>query len=292
MLNWLASYPKSGNTWVRVFLTAYIIDCEPDINELVGTVSDQLPQAHRIGYEIDIHDVDPEHDILTRSMALLRIAYTYKKEKKIIIEDKEFPLILKTHAANVVIHGMRLIPPTLTDKIVVIIRDPRDVAISFSKHFGYDLEKTVDLMISDQTTLEDSSNREKSAHHATSWLNNVALYATATDLNITIVKYEQLKEDPIKYFTWILKWFNIPVDDDRVARAVKNCELSKLKKQEKEHGFSESSEKTEKFFGDGATGGWKGKLTDQQIRKLEHHAETMMVHFGYLQEKKMKLISQ
>jgi len=289
MLNWLASYPKSGNTWVRIFLSAYITDCEPDINELVGTISDQLPSAHHIGYGIDINDIDKEHDILTRSMALLRIGYTYKKQEKVLVEGKEFPLILKTHVANAIVHGMRLIAPTITDKVVVIIRDPRDVAISYSKHFGFNMDETVDSMINDQTMLSDKSNREKSPHHTTSWLNNVILYAVATDLDVTIVKYEQLKEDPVKYFTWILEWYGIPVNEERVKRAVDNCELSKLRKQERENGFQEASEKAGKFFGKGATGGWEGKLTKAQQNKLENHCESMMIQFGYLEDTQLKL---
>ena len=35
---WLASYPKSGNTWTRAFLTAYLGDEDQavDINDLEG----------------------------------------------------------------------------------------------------------------------------------------------------------------------------------------------------------------------------------------------------------------
>ena len=289
MLSWLASYPKSGNTWVRIFLSAYIQDSSPDINKLIGTVSDQLPAAHHIGYELDVNDVDPEHSVLTRSMALLRIAYTFKTHDDRVIDGKVLPLILKTHVANVVIHGMRLVPPTLTDKVVLVVRDPRDVVLSYAKHFGYSIDKAIDAMLNDQIVLSDKSNREKAPHHTTSWRNHTFLYASATDLNVTIVQYEQLKEDPIKHFSWILEWLGIPVDKMRVKRAVVACELSKLRKQEDDKGFLEASDKTNRFFGKGKTGGWNSVLTLDQRKRLEDGCKDMMIEFGYLEDKQLKL---
>ena len=291
MLNWLVSYPKSGNTWVRIFLSAYIQDAKPDINKLTGTVSDQLPAAHHIGYNLNMKDIDPEHSLLTRSMALLRIAYTYQNQDKHKILGEDWPLILKTHVANAVIHGMRLIPPTLTEKIVLIVRDPRDIVLSYAKHFGFTLDEAIDAMMNDQLVLSDKSNRDKAPHHTTSWRNSVALYATSPDLDVTVVRYEQLKEDPARYFSWILKWYGIPVDKARVKRAVGACKLSKMRKQEDDKGFLEASDKAERFFGKGKTGGWKDVLTPEQVERLEAHGEDMMKIFGYLEDNQLKAVA-
>ena len=285
MINWLQSYPKSGNTWVRIFLSAYIQDKEPDINDLVATISDQMIEAHKIGFELDDIGIDLAHYGLIRPMALLRVAYTYQlKKDKEQVDGKDVPLILKTHAANAIVTDSRLIPQSITDKVVVIIRDPRDIAISYAKHYALDMDEAVKTMVDRRATLFDKEADEKPPHHVMSWNENVYTYASATDLDVTIVKYEQLKEDPVRYFTHILKWYGMPVDEMRVRRAVKNCEISKLRKQEEVNGFGETSKKADKFFGKGIVGEGVSVLTREQQDILEEHCKPMMIEFGYLEE--------
>lgn len=283
MINWLQSYPKSGNTWVRIFLCAYIQDKEPRINELTGVLTDQLIDAHKVGFGLDDIGIDIAHYGMIRPMALLRMAYSYaiKKDKE-QINGQDFPLILKTHSANAIVTGMRLIPPDITSKVVVIVRDPRDVVVSYAKHYGKSIDESIKLMAESRSTLFDVRTDEKPPHHVMSWNDNVYTYASSHDLSVTIVKYEQLKEDPVKYFTHILRWYGMPVDAARVARAVENCEISKLRAQEEKSGFTEVSDKAERFFGKGAVGEGKTMLTKEQREALEESCKPMMTEFGYL----------
>ncbi len=285
MINWLTSYPKSGNTWVRTFLSAYVQDAEPDINDLVATYTDQDIPAHSPGFGLKLADISDQHRPMVRPMALLRTAYTFAgRDPEFKVKGKGWPLILKSHAANINAGGIRLVPPEITDKTVYIVRDPRDVVMSFAKHYGKDVKGAIDAITHSKVALFDVDFPNKPHSYATNWRTNVFSYASAKSLDVTIVKYEQLKEDPVKYFTHILKWYGIPVIKARVKRAVKNCELSKLQKQEKEHGFQETSKHAKKFFGKGLTGGWKGKLSKKQQQKIEDSCHDMMVEFGYLEK--------
>ena len=270
---WLASYPKSGNTWLRVFLDAYHKDAEPDINALFGVFTDQAARWYQAC------SPDPVATMSDNELGLLRGAAMLNLRNSATVS----PVLVKTHTANVRVGGSRMIPPALTKKVVYLIRDPRDVCLSYAKHFGITPHDAVDRMTCDAMAIFDDRelNLEKVRQYPTSWARHVQTYAEAEDLDVTVVKYEDLKANPTEQFGWILDWIGVPSDDDRIKRAVENSALAKLRAAEDRTGFRECSHKADRFFGQGMTGGWRDVMDEEDVAKLEAHACHVMDAFGY-----------
>ena len=285
MLNILASFPKSGNTWVRIFLDAYLRDKEPDINDLLGTYTDSASVLYSIAKNIDFHALPLQKQVLMRPAALLRI-YELASLVEYDTNLKSWPVIIKSHFSNVTIQTIRLFPPSIVGKTIYIVRDPRSVVISFAKHFGKTIDEAITSMLEPRYTLYDKNNPLAVSQYVGSWQQHVWTFATSPDFKVSVVRYEDLRENPEKYFKWILNWFNIEYNKERMIRAINNCELSKLRIQEDKNGFKETSAKSDKFFGNGEIDGWRKILTLDQIKKIESNCKSMMKEFGYINEVK------
>jgi hypothetical protein len=276
---WLSSYPKSGNTWLRCFIDAYLME-QVDINNIIASVTDDGSQRALPG----VDDSDPatyplDVQILTRPMALLRLVQQFELNR--IETGTNVPLFVKTHNAHMVTNGVELLPCALTKSVIHIVRDPRDVIISFAKHMGKDTDEAIKLFFDKYRVLHDK-RRPKLADFISSWSAHVASYANANTHNVRVFKYEDMKSDPINTFSEILIHAGIKPNKKRVEKAIELVSLANLKKQEDAKGFRESSPFAKnKFFGEGKSGGWQDKLTPNQIHRVEKNCQSMMKRFGY-----------
>jgi len=275
---WLASYPKSGNTWVRCFLDAYLTG-EVDINNISASVSDDSTARCLPGDGSDPADYPLDVQILTRPMGLLRLVRQF--ELNSIEMGFDIPLFVKTHSAHMVANGVELLPNSLTKAVVHVVRDPRDVVISFAKHMGKDLDKGIELFFDRTRNLHD--NRvSKMADFISSWPQFVSSYANADSHNVLNVKYEDMLDRPVHTFGRILKHSGIKPDDERIEKALELVKIDKLRAQEEKDGFGESSpHHKDKFFGKGKAGGWMEVLTPSQLHKIEKGCSSMMKRFNY-----------
>jgi hypothetical protein len=259
--NWLASYPKSGNTWVRLFLNAYVIGAL-DINCNAGVTLYDCDEytSHSLSPHT-LKDMPPETSIYLRPAVLLHLLYARKYA----------PTIIKTHSANVVIGGITMIPRPLTRKAVYLVRDPRDVCASFSKHLDITVDEAVAKMANPDTVLY----RDGLGTWITDWSNHVKTWQRDF---VTTIRYEDLKADPEKYFQIILETFGITPNAKKIRKAIRLCDIGRLKKQEAKSGFIEKG-KSDLFFGQGK--GWKNELTEKQARRVEEDHGTEMELLGY-----------
>src|SRR5258708_1869228 len=122
---WLASYPKSGNTWLRVFLR----------NLLDASASKDLNALHeRFPYDIGaayyrIFDPRPLNELTRREVLALR-----GKVQRLIAGQNSHLTFVKTHSALVVDDGYHLIDPEVTVGAIYVVRNPFDVPVSFIFH--------------------------------------------------------------------------------------------------------------------------------------------------------------
>lgn len=273
---WLASYPKSGNTWIRCFLDAYFMG-EVDINELLSTVSDDVALWYKLGDGTDPQDLPIEIQQLIRPTALVRLV------KHAIENPRPIPLFVKTHTPNLLINGIEMLPANLTKAVIYITRDPHDVLPSFSKHMGTDVDGGLEWMQQKYRILD--ANKTCVANFIGAWDAHVKSFLNDDCHNAMYVRYEDMLERPVESFTAILKHSGITPDEERVKAALELVELSKLRKQEQEKGFNESSPKAKnQFFGEGGSSKRKF-LTPRQTHGIEKNFGAVMKRLGYLKKR-------
>lgn len=259
-VTWLASWPKTGSTWVRAMLNAYYYAEHFHPNRM-----DLCPGEPSRHVYNSLWPYDEPFDF----QDWCGMRYTALINEYGLMHHPDFHCI-KTHTANVVYRGAQLIPETLTVGAIYVARDPRDTLISAAKYFRNDYRKMWEKMQSDDFSLGGQSAplvwQPCSSYrmHLTSWLDN------PTAFPVMRVLYEDMIEDPARELRRIVEFLRLDLDEDLLHLAVKLASFSELRKAEDLHGFSENgpakadneAEKgpPEKFFRVGKAGQWKTEL--------------------------------
>jgi len=268
-IHWLSSYPKSGNTWVRLFITHYMLG-HNDINGVQFTVGDvSLGPYHRVS-PIPVEMTDEAQKIFLRPAALMYMAAI----------NQFSPIIFKTHNGHYEIHGIRLLPIEMIESIVVVVRDPRDVCVSLSQHLEFnDYNKTIDFMEQGGSVLESQANIR---HYLGNWSVFHESYMNEKEAPVLFVKYEDMLADPVPVFKKILKAFGIGVNEEKLIESLKAVDFRRCKMQELNSGFSEAVPGVP-FFTKGRAGVWKDQLTTEQVDKIVARHTPIMRYFDYLE---------
>ena len=249
---WLASYPKSGNTWIRLFLASYLAtDQQIDPNEaLRGSYHDAVSATMQKLLGADVTAVD------TQVVAALRLPYLRK-----LAENGKHDILVKTHVVNGVWNDAAMIPASVTRRAIYIVRHPFDVAVSFAKHYGRSLDETVQAMGNPNFAI-GSDNQVRQPLHT--WSKHVGLVRMRL-----ILRYDVLSN--------LVRFMGLKLDFQQLQRALDMTAFSNLKKFEKENGFKEESDYNKgEFFGHGRAGAGLEILTKAQKGRLtKDHAETM-----------------
>ena len=271
---WVASYPKSGNTWFRCFLDAYLLG-EVDINEIVTSLPDDLAARCAVGDGSNATDFPIDIQMLTRPMAMLRLVREYVASKTV-----DLPLFVKTHNTHVIANGVEMMPECLTKGTIYLVRDPRDVLMSFAKHMGQDdYDVVIGYFLNKMRCLNDGGG-VKMMDFISSWPEAVKSFANADTHNVKVFRYEDMKADPVKAFSGMLEHAGVAVEASRVKAAVDMVSIARLADQEKKKGFGESSKHAKhQFFG--GTPKWQEVLTPKQVRTIEKACASMMKRYGY-----------
>ncbi len=210
-------------------------------------------------------------------MALLRLVEMFEKEKPL----EGFPLCVKTHNSNHIPNGVTLIPEQLTKSVVHIVRDPRDVCVSFSKHIDCSIDETIKFMSDSMRVLTPAKEQLKMLDFISSWKEHTRSFIEGDTLNVKTFRYEDLLSNPVDTFSSILEHIGIEPNRERVEYAVQEVEISKLREKEKAQGFVESSPKNKQgFFGQGGSR-WRKELKPYQVKAIEKMAGAYMERFGY-----------
>lgn len=269
---WLASYPKSGNTWVRMFINAYATKFPVNVNTVFQYVtSDLRPEIFQMMTPRSIKEFTLIEQFMYHQGAMLNLLKLATTKH----------IVVKTHNAKATVNGIILIHPDISGGAVYIIRDPRDVVISLSHHF----EKTIDDSIKFMADINRAGQAKHGLYHMfMSWSNNVASWTIENkDVNTTVIRYEDMLTHTKGAFEAILKAFQIKTDDheERFEHALTATTFEKLQEYESKHGFVERAGK-EKFFRVGKAGQWKKILNKRQIDAINSQHKVLMEKYGYL----------
>lgn len=269
MIIWLASYPKSGNTWVRSFLCHYIYGNNENFNfELLNNIK-KFP------------DFDVVKDLKINFENTNELIKNWNVMQDYINLNNRLNF-LKTHNAFCTINGNSFTSSTNTLAAIYVVRDPRDVLISFSSHFNLDPSKTLEIMKSDEFwETEDKHNNSRSSLFG-SWETNYRSWVSNKTLEILVIRYEDLISQPFKSFSKIIKFLEdkskIIYDEKSINFSIDQTSFKKLRELEKKNGFNEATNNV--FFRQGSSKQW-GDLDKKLITDLEKSFKDLMKELNY-----------
>ncbi|QGX98802.1 sulfotransferase domain-containing protein [Roseovarius faecimaris] len=269
---WLASYPKSGNTWMRIFLANYLMNTkEPmPINQVHRFgMGDTIAKTYHMvaGRQIDVND---PAQILTLRDKVLRG----------IVANNADVNFVKTHNIRRDAFGVQLIPEQYTRSSIYILRNPLDMVLSYARHHDLSVEQAVHAIgHSDNATSGDAM---AVATFLGSWSEHVNSWTARASYPQLTIRYEDLLAEPEENFANVLNHIGIPVDEERLKRAIKHASFKEVKKQEKKHGFIEKSAAAESFFTSGKAGSWKSELAPELAEQIKKDHRATMKRYGYL----------
>jgi hypothetical protein len=269
---WLASYPRSGNTWLRAFLHNLFRNAdEPyDINRLQDfTLIDSDVRWYRP------LDPRPPTELTKEEVALLR-------PRAHAAMTAAFPdtVLVKTHNALVEDRGTSMITLEHTAGAIYIVRNPLDVAVSYSRHYGVSLEEAVAAM--NRPGNQSIANQENFVYELHgSWSENVKSWTAAPNPALHVVRYEDMARQPLLAFAAIAGFLGLRVGPDRVAHAVERSSFAVLTEQEQRSGFRERSRKSDRFFDSGQVGRGRQILTPSLAESLCASHREQMARFDY-----------
>ncbi len=275
---WLASYPKSGNTWMRIFLTNYRRNAESPVN--VNNI-DSTPIASAR------HVFDDATGINSGDLTSDEIDF-YRPQVYIhLANHSDETLFIKIHDAYVYLPDCRpLIPREPTQGAIYIIRNPLDVAVSYSNHNGKPVAWVIQRLNDDDQSLAkiELGEDEQLRQRLLTWSNHVKSWVEEPDFPLLLIRYEDMIEKPVETFTRVVRFIGEEEDAARIQRAIEFSRFEVVQKQEQEHGFEEKPTKSAAFFRKGKNGSWREALSEAQAKQLIDAHREVMRRFGYLTE--------
>lgn len=270
MIYWLASYPRSGNSWSRAVLTSLMAgapDRPPDILRLSAA-----PTA------IDRDAFDTEFDCISSEMTTDQIDRLRPDFHLRLAERSQAPFMIKLHCAyRHASDGRPLFPAQATKGVVLIVRNPLDIAVSLAPFLDITLDTAIDWMARPDAELSGQNEGSTPAipQRIGTWSAHTASWLDQNALPLHLVRYEDLLADPVMHFGALAAFVGIDVTPQQVTNAVAQSRIELLQAQEIEYSGRA------RFFRRGGAGGWQDTLTAAQSARLrdDHHA--MMRRLGY-----------
>jgi hypothetical protein len=269
---WLASYPKSGNTWVRAFLANFVANRTspvplaelPRFGDLESSPERYSALAGRPSTELDFDEL-----CALRSRVHAEIAAAAART-----------VFVKTHSMAGLHDGVPLHNPDVSAGAIYVVRNPLDVSISMSHHFGISLDDAIDFL-----------GRENCATGNTdlfvsellgSWSLHVKSWADMEGPRILVLRYEDLLEKPAKWFGKVARLVGLDSDHERIQRAIRHASFASLASMEKRDGFVEVPIKGKHFFRAGRANQWRDILSREQVERIIAAHREQMARFRYL----------
>jgi Sulfotransferase domain len=273
---WIASYPKSGNTWARAFLHNLVRvrngeGGEQDINEMARFSTwelDKLQYAKFLGFAPDNTKHRPE------------IAATRHKVQQEIADSVSGLVFVKTHNALVLDRGHSTINFAVTTGAVYVIRNPLDIAISYAHHGGVSIDETIEIMAAKdaETAGSDGAIYEVQG----SWSQHVGSWTGKPHRAVHVMRYEDMLADPMKAFGALAQHLLLAPTRRQLKKAIELSSFARLQAQERGKGFRERPPAADaSFFREGRAGQWKEQLTPLQIDRIVRDHGEQMQRFGY-----------
>ena len=277
MIIWIASYPKSGNTYIRSFLSAYFFTNTGNFDFKLLKNIEQFPDKQFFNGFID--------NIDDASKSWLSI------QKDLIKSNKT--RFLKTHSAFISFNNNQFTNAETTLGSVYIVRDPRSIVTSIMNHFSMDQFEAAEMLFDEDRGIKSSDGNLATYSFLSSWCNHYNSWYNLKTIKSILIKYEDLEKSNEEIFSNLIRYINNligsneGIDHQKFIKALETTKFSFLKKKEGEEGFVESVYSKSKdhkipFFNQGFKNDWENVLEKKVLDKIEKKFYKEMKLLGYL----------
>ncbi len=283
MIFWIASYPKSGNTWLRALISSYYYTEDGVYHQNIIKEIGQFPEKRHF------KSFDYNKDIVTDTSKF------WLKAQEKINEDKKLRFF-KTHNAFGALNNNQFTDNRNSLGAIYIVRDARNVITSIKNHYELNDDQALTWMLNQNNYIYDVNNFENDGYgdfqYISSWSINYKSWKVQKKIPIKIVKYEDLLNQTFVVFKEIIEFINKftqineKINIDKLKNSVNSTFFDKLKKDEEKNGFPESiiSTKTKTkipFFYLGPKNNWKNILDEKLQIKISNTFKGEFNELGY-----------
>lgn len=284
MIIWLASYPKSGNTWLRSLLSAYFFSQNGKFNfKLLKNIN-----------QFSSKDISLKSE--THLSYQKKISQNWIKAQKIINQDKKIHF-LKTHNAFCKINDSQFTDRFNTKAVIYIVRDPRNLITSLSNHYEFGIEEAFKFLTNKRkvifpgTNTIPTENEPEDFNFIGDWSDHYKSWKNINFCPVKIIRYEDFLADAQNVFLSILNFLSafmdIKFDENKIQNAITSTSFKNLSEMENNEGFDESiiSKKNKKkirFFNLGKKNNWKKILNHTTVKKINITFQKEMKELDYL----------
>ena len=278
MIFWIASYPKSGNTWLRTLISSYYYSEDGIYTDNIIKKIGQFPEKRHF------NEFKYDQNIITDTSRL------WLKAQQKINQDKKLRFF-KTHNAFGALNNQQFTDRENSIGCIYIVRDPRNVITSLKNHYNFkNYDDTLKFLLNDKKVI-GTKNSEKEVdlpHIISSWKNHFNSWKKMNK-NYLLIKYENLINFPELEFEKITAYLenltNKKFEKNKILDAIKKSSFDNLKKKEQSNGFIEapiSMDQPISFFNLGPKNNWQKLLDNKISKKIEEEFKKEMLELNYL----------
>ena len=283
MIFWIASYPKSGNTWLRALISSYFYSEDGKFDEKIISKIGQFPEKrHFTGFDYD-------QNVVTDTAR-----FWLKAQEKINLDKKLN--FFKTHNAFGSVNNSSFTDAKNSIGALYVVRDPRNVITSLKNHYELNNEQALKWMQNENNYIYDVHRFKQDGYSdfqfISSWITNYKSWKVQKKIPVKIIKYEELLGETFFVFKDIIEFINKStgnnekINKDKLKNAVNSTLFDKLKSSEEKNGFSEAitSKKSNNkipFFYLGPKNDWRKILDDELKNKLNDIYKQNLIELSY-----------
>ena len=282
MIIWIASYPKSGNTWLRALISSYYYSEKGHFNQ------NSLPNISQFPQEKYFKSFNYDPRVVTDTVKF------WISAQEIINKDKKFKFF-KTHNILGAINNCKFTDKKNTIGCIYVVRDPRNVLTSLQNHYEMSKEESLNFMLNENKFIYDHSvkNDYSNFQFISSWEKNYQSWINQKNFSVITIKYEDLINDTLETFKKVIEYIELITksqegyNDKKAENSIQSTSFEKMRNMEKKDGFTESilsKNESQKipFFHLGPKNDWRNIFDQNYQKKLNFIFKQNLKELNYM----------